>query len=158
MRGFESCGDDFALDFLERAEAGSRARSARRGGAYTFQKILGLEEIAVASRRTVARTRENHRALERIAEFTDISGPRVGREHAARRIAQLRVWAVVDGANSREQMIGERQGIGAALTKRRNRATEKLEQEIKIYMKATGPPGGGEDAPMQGSPRLPRLH
>ena len=74
----------------------------------------------------MAGTRENHRALESIAEFTDIAGPGVGREHAARRVAQLHRRAGMDEANHHKKMIGERQNIGAALAERWNLESEDV--------------------------------
>src|SRR5467141_1162050 len=136
VRSFERCGDDFSLHFLKGTEAGDRAGSARRSGSHTLRKIFWLERVVLGNRRAAAGTRENHRALESIAEFPDIAGPGVGHKHPARRIAQLHIRAAVDGTNGHEKMIGERQDIGAALTKRRNRESENVEPEKKIFTEA----------------------
>src|SRR5260370_13637248 len=87
-------------------------------------KISGLDEVILCCRCAAAGMRENHRALESVAEFPDIAGPRVGGEHAARRIAQLGIRAGMNGTKYREKMIGEGQDVGAALPKRRNRESE----------------------------------
>src|SRR5205823_1068412 len=102
MRGFERGSDDFALHFLEGAEAGNRAGGTRRSGAHIFRKILGIEEVTPPSRCAAVGTRENHGTLESVAEFADVAGPGVSRQHAARRIAQLRTGAGMDGANRHE--------------------------------------------------------
>src|SRR5260370_29487418 len=91
-----------------------------------------------------AGARENARALESIAEFADIAGPGVPREHAERRITQLRIGAAVNRANGQKEMIGERQNIGAALTKRRNLKGKNVQPEKKIFAKAAGLHGGGK--------------
>ncbi len=96
MRCFESCGYDFALDFLEGAEAGDRAGGACGGGSNTLWKIFWLEEVALGRRGAAVGTRENHSALKCVAEFADIAWPGVGREHPAHRITQLRIRAAVN--------------------------------------------------------------
>src|SRR6266702_3562903 len=144
MRGFEGGGNDFALHFLEGTEAGDRAGRAGRSGAHILRKVSGLEQVALGRGSIAAGTRENGRALESIAEFADIAGPGVAGEHAARRIAQLRIGAAMDGANGQKEMIGERQNIGAALTKRRNLKGQNVHPEIKIFAKAAGLHGGGK--------------
>src|SRR6266849_2897945 len=144
MHRFESCGYDFALHLLEGAKAGDRAGRARRGGAHIIRKIFWLEKVALGRRCAAAGTRENDRALESVAEFADIAGPGVGREHPARRIAQLRIGAAVDGANGREKMIGEWQDIGATLAKRRNHKSENVQPKIEILAEGAGLHGGGK--------------
>src|SRR5882762_2200033 len=75
---------------------------------------------------------------------TGLAGPGVGREHTARRVAQLRLRAGMDEANRHQKMIGERQNIGAALAKRRNLESENVQPEIKILAEAAGIHGGGK--------------
>src|SRR5207302_3866183 len=124
--------------------AGNRAGGTSRSGAHIFRKILGIEEVTPGSRCAAAGTRENHRTLESVAEFANVAGPGVSRQHTARRIAQLRTGAGMDGANRHEKMIGERQDIGAALAQRWNRESENVEPEIKILAEAAGLHGGGK--------------
>src|SRR5436309_12271022 len=45
VRSLKSGGDDLALHFLEGAETGDSAGSARRGRSHTFRKIVGVEEV-----------------------------------------------------------------------------------------------------------------
>src|SRR5712664_1020209 len=138
MRGFERGGDDLALHFLEGTQADDRAGGARRGSSHIFRKIFGLEEVVPRSCCAAAGTRENQRALESVAEFADIAGPSIGREHAAHRITQLCIGAGMDGANGHEKMIGKRQYIGAAFAEWRNHESENVEPEIKIFAEAAG--------------------
>src|SRR5437879_13632520 len=118
MHAFEDDANHFALDFNKSAEAGNRAGGASGSGPHTFRKIFELKELVPGSS-AASRTRENHRTLESVAQFTDIPGPGVSGEHAARRMTQLHIGAGVDRAERREKMIGKSQGIGAALAKRR---------------------------------------
>src|SRR5438552_2966636 len=136
--------DAFYIVVEDGAEAGNRAGGTRRSGAHIFRKILGIEEVTPGSRCAAAGTRENHRTLESVAEFANVAGPGVSRQHTARRIAQLRTGAGMDGANRHEKMIGERQDIGAALAQRWNRESENVEPEIKILAEAAGLHGGGK--------------
>src|SRR5260370_36464247 len=126
MRGFKGGSDDFTLDFLEGTKAGDRTGGARGSRSHIVRKISGLDEVILCCRCAAAGMRENHRALESVAEVADIAGPRVGGEHAARRNAQLGVWAGMNGTTYREEMIGEGQDVGAALPDRRNRQDENL--------------------------------
>src|SRR5258708_38911931 len=88
--------------------------------------------------------RKNHRALESVAEFADIARTRMGWKHATRRITQLGIRAGMNGTKDREKMIGERQDVGAALAKRRNRENEDVQPEIEILGKSAGFYSGGK--------------
>src|SRR5439155_11482319 len=137
MRGFEGGGNDFALDFLESAEAGNRAGGASGSGPHTFRKILGLKELAPGSS-AASRTRENHGALESVAEFADVAGPAISRKHSAGRIAQLHIGPRMDEEDRCKKKLGERQDIGAALAKRGNCERQNIQPEIKVFPKAAG--------------------
>src|SRR5258708_11943537 len=88
--------------------------------------------------------RKNHRALESVAEFADIARPRIGWKHATRRITQLGIRAGMNGTKHGKKMIGERQDVGAAFAKRRNREIENVQPEIEILAKSAGFHGGGK--------------
>src|SRR5467141_3625611 len=144
MRGFKGGSDDFTLDFLKGTKAGDRTGGARGSRSHIVRKISGFDEVILCCRGATAGMRENHRALESVAEFADIAGPRVGGQHAARRIAQLGIRAGMNGTKYREKMIGEGQDVGAALAKRRNRENEDVQPEIEILAKGAGFYGGGK--------------
>src|SRR5260370_11446072 len=98
-------------------------------------KISGLDEVILCCRCAAAGMRENHRALESVAEFPDIAGPRVGCKHAARRIAQLGIRAGMNGTKYRKKMTGEREDVGASFAKRRNREIENVQPKVEILAK-----------------------
>src|SRR5258708_39901035 len=143
MRGFKGGSDDFTLDFLKGTKAGDRTGGATGSRSHIVRKISGFDEIILCCRCAAAGMRENNCALESVAEFADIAGPRVGGEHAARRIAQLGIRAGMNGTKYREKMIGEGPDVGAALAKRRNREGENARPETAILPKGAGLYGGG---------------
>ena len=56
----------------------------------------------------------------------------------------MRMGAAMDGTKRHEEMIGEKQNVGAALAERRNREHQDIQPEIKILAEAAGLHGRGK--------------
>ncbi len=130
--GLESLDDDVALDFFKGAKA-EECGCAAGCGANVFRKILGCEFGAFA---------KNDGSFEHIAKFADVAGPSISGEHPSRSIAEIRVWAIVNGAERNQQEVGKRKDVRTAFTKRRNGNRENIEAEKKIFAELARGDGG----------------
>src|ERR1700730_1442703 len=141
---FEVGGDDFALDFFERAQTGNGVRCAGSRGAHGLRKITGLENVFAGRGTRAGIARKDHRSLEGVAKLADVAGPGVRRQHAARSVAQLRVGSAMDYAERYEKVFGEKQNISAALAERRNREHQDIQPKKKILAETAGLDGSGK--------------
>src|SRR5258708_6835127 len=116
MRGFKSGSDDFTLDFLKGTKAGDRTGGARGSRSHIVRKISGFDEVILCCRGATAGMRENHRALESVAEFADIAGPRVGGQHAARPIPPFVIPAAINSTKNPAKLIAKGHDVAPAIS------------------------------------------
>src|SRR4029077_17397742 len=89
-------------------------------------------------------TRKDYGSLKSVAQLADIAGPGGRGDHAASRIAQLRMGAAMNGTKRHEEVVCKKQNIGAAFAERRHREHQDIQPEKKILAETAGLDSRGE--------------
>src|ERR1700747_2626694 len=131
-RRFQRLCDGFALQIFERTQA-DKKRGAPCRSAYVVRKIFQLQLVAPG---------KNHGALDRVAQFTQISGPGVSGEDAPRGFGKMHRKAIVNGRQRGGKVLGGGNDVGTALAQWRNNDGQYAQAEIKIFAKTAGGNGG----------------
>src|ERR1700757_251052 len=94
------------------------------GGANIFREIIGRKFRAFT---------EDDGALEDVAQFTDVAGPSVGSEHAPGGVREFPADTMMNRGERGQQVIREREKIGAALAERWDGDLQDIKTEEKIF-------------------------